>query len=849
MKYKTALDSNDKRTLNQKYLCSSASYNSILLSLFIAVVILFPFSIYGSENEDCLGCHEDIELESEKGKLVGVNAASFSGSVHQDLSCTDCHTQSGDYEDTPHFASYREVDCNSCHDEAGASFDKNIHGKLHQSGSTNAPNCIICHGKNGNSHSIQPLDLRSAENACRQCHQSETDLYDSGKHSSAALSGKNSPGCVSCHPTHNAELPPSTGAINNLCKSCHADAMDQIHEGGQFEGAISCVACHDVHATHPPEGSIQACVTCHQTTGDDFGGSVHEDLIEEGDMNCLSCHKSHQMSDAPKGKDFGCGACHEDIEIEYRTSAHRLARLHNDNIAATCNDCHGGHHVLPASNPASSVSHHEIPNTCGKCHADKAVITSDYVRLPISLPRYKESIHGADWKLDKQSAVCTDCHGIHDLQSGIAPTSMIHKQNLASTCGKCHAQESKEYLNSIHGRALAHGVTDSPSCTDCHDEHLIFKIDDPRSKVHPGVQASETCAKCHEDPEMAARYGLPSGVIESYKDSYHGWAVKRDGAAVASCIDCHNTHDIGSLMDSTSSIHPTQVVNTCGKCHPKANANFAASYSHVLAQDKMMVHDWVKIIYIIAIIIILGGMFVHNAILFIHDLKHHYKHVHDQPTIVRMNKREVVQHLLLAISFTCLAITGFALRFPETWWVRILTEIGLNEENRRLTHRALAIIMVAGSFYHMYYLMVTRRGRMIFMAMLPVLPDVKHAIENIGYHLGFKHERPRFAMFDYTAKAEYWALIWGTVLMTITGLVLWFPAIATSWLPAWVVRVCEVVHFYEAILAVAAIIIWHFYFVIVSPREYPMSWIWITGKMPREEWEELHPESDEENNL
>ena len=138
---------------------------------------------------------------------------------------------------------------------------------------------------------------------------------------------------------------------------------------------------------------------------------------------------------------------------------------------------------------------------------------------------------------------------------------------------------------------------------------------------------------------------------------------------------------------------------------------------------------------------------------------------------------------------------------------------------------------------------------MILRAMMPVLNDIKQAIENVGYHLGLKTNKPRFGMFDYTAKAEYWALIWGTVLMTITGLVLWFPAITTSWLPAWVVRVCEVVHFYEAILAVSAIVIWHFYFVIVSPREYPMSWIWITGRMPRDEWEELHPESEEKHNL
>jgi ABC-type transport system substrate-binding protein len=72
------------------------------------------------------------------------------------------------------------------------------------------------------------------------------------------------------------------------------------------------------------------------------------------------------------------------------------------------------------------------------------------------------------------------------------------------------------------------------------------------------------------------------------------------------------------------------------------------------------------------------------------------------------------------------------------------------------------------------------------------------------------------------------------------------PALATDWLPAWVVRVCEVVHFYEAILAVSAIFIWHFYFVILRPAIYPMSWIWLDGRMPAHEWKTEHPEAEPE---
>jgi len=158
----------------------------------------------------------------------------------------------------------------------------------------------------------------------------------------------------------------------------------------------------------------------------------------------------------------------------------------------------------------------------------------------------------------------------------------------------------------------------------------------------------------------------------------------------------------------------------------------------------------------------------------------------------------------------------------------------------------MAVILVAASVYHVVYLVGSRRGRLQLRLLLPKIIDFSVAVKNVAFHLSMRKKEPVYGRFDYTQKAEYWALIWGTVLMTITGFVLWFPTIATSWLPAWVVRVCEVIHFYEAILAVSAIIIWHFFFVIFHPREYPMSWIWVNGRMPLEDWEHHHARELEE---
>ncbi len=442
--------------------------------------------------------------------------------------------------------------------------------------------------------------------------------------------------------------------------------------------------------------------------------------------------------------------------------------------------------------------------------------------------------------------MCTDCHGDHDLYPASHPESSINKQKLAATCGKCHDEVSEEYLSSIHGRALALGITDSPSCTDCHDEHLILASDDPCSTANPAAQAGKTCGQCHEDPEMAARYGLAPDVIGSYLDSYHGWALKRDCETVATCKDCHNAHDIRSPLDPASSTHPENVTFTCGQCHENSNPEFAQSYSHVTARDQMLAHDWVRVIYIGLIVLTLGGMGAHNLLIYGRELRAHYKAYHGQPTVVRMTKSEIWQHLALALTFTVLALTGFALRFPESWWPRLLEFLGLTEELRRLLHRVMAVGMVLASVYHVFYMVATARGRMLLGAIFPRPSDAKEALHNVLYYLGLRKEAPRFRYYDYTQKAEYWALVWGTIVMSVTGAVLWWPDLVTAFLPAWTVRVAETIHFWEAVLAVGAIVVWHIFFTVIVPREYPMSWIWISGRMTKEQAEHHHPRRGED---
>jgi cytochrome b subunit of formate dehydrogenase len=111
----------------------------------------------------------------------------------------------------------------------------------------------------------------------------------------------------------------------------------------------------------------------------------------------------------------------------------------------------------------------------------------------------------------------------------------------------------------------------------------------------------------------------------------------------------------------------------------------------------------------------------------------------------------------------------------------------------------------------------------------------------LRYNLGLVSTKPLFPRFSYIEKTEYWALMWGTLLMGVTGLVLWFDNTSMALITKLGFDISRTVHFYEAILATLAIIVWHFYFVIFNPDVYPMNLAWLTGKMSEEELLEEHP--------
>ena len=179
------------------------------------------------------------------------------------------------------------------------------------------------------------------------------------------------------------------------------------------------------------------------------------------------------------------------MQAIFDVSVHGYALERGFTRAPSCGDCHGVHEILPSSEPGSPVHRSNLPNTCAACHGTVELEDDDLIKRPRPFGEYELSVHGNGDKT--LTAICTDCHGVHDLRGAGDPDSRVHRANLSHTCGQCHEGVAAEYDASIHGMALAAGVSDSPTCTDCHGEHLIL------SSQRPGLEDPLRAKQAHRD--------------------------------------------------------------------------------------------------------------------------------------------------------------------------------------------------------------------------------------------------------------------------------------------------------------------------------------------------------------
>lgn len=196
-----------------------------------------------------------------------------------------------------------------------------------------------------------------------------------------------------------------------------------------------------------------------------------------------------------------------------------------------------------------------------------------------------------------------------------------------------------------------------------------------------------------------------------------------------------------------------------------------------------------------------------------------------------------IEHLTMLLSFTILGLTGLPQKYPDSGVsIGVLKVLG-GIEGLRAIHHVAAIVMLVGTIWHILYfgyLSYVQRSR---LSMLPSIQDAKDGLQALLYNIGLSKQHPQMGRYTFEEKMEYWAFVWGTIVMVVTGFMMWNPIATVKFLPGEFVPAAKAAHGGEAVLAVLAIIIWHLYGVHIKRFNKSM----FTGQMTEEVMLEEHP--------
>ena len=196
-----------------------------------------------------------------------------------------------------------------------------------------------------------------------------------------------------------------------------------------------------------------------------------------------------------------------------------------------------------------------------------------------------------------------------------------------------------------------------------------------------------------------------------------------------------------------------------------------------------------------------------------------------------------LEHLIFLLSFSILGLTGLIQKFATSPLPEFLIGSLGGIETTRIIHRTSSVVMMVVAVFHIIGVLYRIIVRRVSLDMLPTLEDFKHLFQDILHYLGLRGKRALYGRYNYAEKVEYFAVVWGTLIMGITGFMMWNPIATTRFLPGEFIPAAKAAHGGEAILAVLAIILWHFYHVHLRHFNKSM----FTGTLTREEMEHEHP--------
>ena len=549
--------------------------------------------------------------------------------------------------------------------------------------------------------------------------------------------------CTSCHSSHNIlphENPKSTITRNNIsktCMKCHA-LIERVHLK---------VIRGELWEKKPHE--IPSCIDCHQPH------NVRRVFYEESfpDRMCISCHENKELQKVVDGKVISLYVDEE----EHRNS------IHGQN---SCIKCHTN--VSIARDPVCKGSGKDYYSICHSKQVDD----------------YQISRHGSYHAAGNPIApYCTDCHGVHGMQSKEDLESPTFSRNIPDLCGRCHREGQKaavaykgkeheivkNYTMSIHGKGLLQsGLMVTATCVDCHTAHRELPVADPRSTVHPDNIAT-TCAKCHlgiyeeykqsihsrlvNDTEkelpvckdchlshtikrvdMAAfRQGILDqcgkchmDVAKTYFDTFHGKVSKLGSPKTAKCSDCHGAHNILPPSNPNSTLSRVNVVETCKQCHPNSNRKFVGYLTHATHHNKnkypyLYYTFWFMTFLLIVTFSVFGAHTIMWMPKAMKERRARGKVTHEFGSryYVRFYPFSRFLHLLVILSFLSLAITGMTIKFSGVGMFQTLSKAMGGYEVTGFVHRIAAVITFTYFGLHIGYLV--RKKRRLHMSLKEML--------------------------------------------------------------------------------------------------------------------------------
>ena len=850
----------------------------------------------GSEN--CVMCHEaGHTVKRVAGEAPKFDAASLKASPHAKLECAACHAELAS-QDFPHAEKLKPVECGSCHAAERKQYEESTHGVAAARGNGHAPTCKECHGTHDVTRVADPRSATYALNVaelCGRCHRpgvparlaASTPADTSALGRLDAIHGKGAlekglisiAVCSSCHTAHHV-LPPedrrssvARGNVAVTCMSCHV-RIENVHRnvfpasvwaGGPANAPV-CVDCHAPHragAGRPHDGlADRACLACHGkqdlksangaplfVSADSLAHSRHSGIA------CTGCHpaatlEAHAIARARAtgvrmgtlGTPVNCATCHAQVAETYRGSIHGQLAVRGSVDAPRCTDCHGTHGILGHQELNSPTYARNIPTLCGRCHRNGERAAVRYLGPEKNIvENYVESIHGKGL-LEAGlvvTATCIDCHTSHGEKAHTDPTSSVNRANVAATCSKCHQGIYELFSNSIHSPRVSRSHQTLPTCSDCHSAHTIARTDKEKFRL----SVLGTCGQCHQE------------LAKTYFETYHGKVSKLGFLKTAKCYDCHGAHDILPPSNPASHLSQANIVQTCARCHPGANASFARFLPHATHRDPkrypaLFFAFWGMTGLLVGTFAVAGLhtlLWLPRSLRYRRELKK-LRAAESEKYYRRFPKYYRNLHVMVIVSFLGLALTGMTLKFSHTGWAWVLSRMLGGFESAGMIHRACAVITF--SYFGLHLLDLIRRKRASGLSwlkfitgkngMVPGPLDLREFIQSVKWFLK-RGPRPQYGRWTYWEKFDYFAVFWGVAIIGATGLMLWFPLLFTRFLPGWMLNVATIIHSDEALLAVGFIFTVHFFNTHFRPEKFPMDTVIFTGTVPLEEFQQDRP--------